>query len=286
MNVDLTINLPLVGGVIGFVFAYYKWNLSRRQDRAQYLERLLKEFNSDEIVQMVSKYDSTPELKADTSKIERTLDLVTFLCYLRENGLINEKEFSMFESKLNRVLTNTEISSFLRDTEDYKGELSDKGAYFYVLQYVKTRGLETVVVNTEEDGRAIGDNSPTDIVFEEPTMIIKINRAYKEGMSDYEILEAARKWWRINPDVANKAKLYLAVANGIVKGAFRKKGNWQKDETGLHNGRYCFEGFRAEESVWNQYIGKSVSYLFPKGAANPISYFGMPNTSPRMVSKS
>ena len=50
-------------------------------------------------------------------------------------------------------------------------------------------------------------------------LLIKINRLYKPTMSEEEIYEVTRKWWRCNPH-RRRPDVALAVYRGIVRAAY------------------------------------------------------------------
>lgn len=52
-------------------------------------------------------------------------------------------------------------------------------------------------------------------------LLIKINRLYKPTMSEAEIYEVTRKWWRCNPH-RRRPDVALAVYRGIVRAAYHQ----------------------------------------------------------------
>lgn len=107
--------------------------------------------------------------------------------------------------------------------------------------------------------------------FKEPTMIIKINRHYREGMGAEDLYNTTRQWWRVSLDHAQRMKYALAVVNGIVLEVYKME-RWEYGGE-EHDKRSCFFGQVAEESVRQRFIGKSVKALFTKGDASPVRYF-------------
>lgn len=110
--------------------------------------------------------------------------------------------------------------------------------------------------------------------FTEPTMIIKIERLYREGMDDDELYDVTRQWWRVNKNRAEKIRYVLAVSDSIVRKVFTPE-YWEIYD-GLDEECYkrcCFIGGSAPDKIQQRFVGKSVKSLFPKGAANPIRYF-------------
>ena len=271
----------------GVWFAFSKWKLTRRQNRSELLRTLEGDFFENEVIQRVMTEDSTLESWEDLGiaqerrrqAVEKAINLITHICYLRANELIEDGEFILFQDTIDRVLSTPCILGFLCDEYKRVGEKSAKGRYHYLFAYLEKAGRSlNPSVDESPTSRSKAEDhwssGPVEVEeFTEPTMIIKISRAYREGMSDDDIREATQGWWRITPGTANKAKLILAVANGMVKGVYRRSGPWQKDETGDHDGRYRFDGRAADDSVVRKFKDRSVAELFPKGASNPIRYF-------------
>lgn len=108
--------------------------------------------------------------------------------------------------------------------------------------------------------------------FKEPTMIIKINRHYREGMGAEALYNTTRQWWRISLERAQRMKYALAVVNGIVLEVYQID-HWEYGGE-EHDKRSRFFGQVAEERVRQRFVGKTVKALYPKGASTPTRYFG------------
>ncbi len=76
--------------------------------------------------------------------------------------------------------------------------------------------------------------------------------------------------------------LLMVLCRGLVVGAFRPEGPWidaTKENfpellTEDIPGKRGFNGGRAENEVWEQYVGKRVPTRYhKKGAANPVRYY-------------
>jgi uncharacterized protein len=103
-------------------------------------------------------------------------------------------------------------------------------------------------------------------------LLIKINRLYKPTMSEAEIYEVTRKWWRCNPH-RHRPDVALAVYRGIVRAAYHIEA-WEPapPENGNATGRWGFTGCPSDE-LTERYRWKSVRRLVGGSAQNPISYF-------------
>ena len=277
--------LTLVLACCGAVHAFVKWKRSLQQSRSVRLRIILNEFNKNEMIQNAYSRDNDLEtwtdfgLEEDSRRtvIEKTLSLISYLCYLRKKGLMDTDEFVFFQDTINRILSASCMSKFLADEYKRQGENEPQSRYNHVFTYMRETGISMSPVAEPFHRLSATSNGPSSPVavaeFTEPTMIIKINRVYREGMSPDDIRKATQEWWRITPETANKVNLILAVANGTVKGVYRRNGPWQKDETGDHDGRYRFDGRFADDDEVSKFKNRSVANLFPKGASNPIRYF-------------
>ena len=115
--------------------------------------------------------------------------------------------------------------------------------------------------------------------------IIKINKTYKQGMSEFELYEATRGTWKRKIESVSRASYCLSVANGIVVEVYEIE-QWYPAGTVPMQTRIVdlekrieFVGHPAMEKVRNRYIGKSVSHLFKRGEASPIKVILSQNAS-------
>ena len=113
----------------------------------------------------------------------------------------------------------------------------------------------------------------------EPTAIFVINQAWSEGDDSNSVYESARGFWRVGSGTRERISLVLAVANGIVRGAFRPT-SWAASPRPGQEGRWGFEGVVATE--FEQFIGTTVEHIpVSRGAANPVRLYstGLPASS-------
>ncbi len=120
----------------------------------------------------------------------------------------------------------------------------------------------------------------------DPSILIRIPRAYWEGMSDVALYEATRGVWRIG-ERRGQVRFGLAVHQGTVVEVFEIH-HWQPAGTATYTTRqfepdgftrrHEFVGAVAADPVRSRYLGKSVAHYFAKGAQNPITYAGVGST--------
>ena len=121
--------------------------------------------------------------------------------------------------------------------------------------------------------------------IEENVMLIKINRRYRNDMTDFEIYEVTRGVWRISPETAARIEYVFAVYGGVVLEVYKVAG-WFPAGTTQYvsrndllgeidqalSPRYEFVGKIAAEDIRKKYVHKSVLSISSHGAQNPIRY--------------
>lgn len=119
---------------------------------------------------------------------------------------------------------------------------------------------------------------PVDVVH--PSLLIRINRLYRYGMSAAELYEMTRGIWKVGPR-RSKARYALAVYKGVVRAVFEIE-SWHPERSTPYNirvfdepprpGRWEFIGRPADELIHVQYFGRSVQHYFKRGQRGPVAY--------------
>ena len=115
----------------------------------------------------------------------------------------------------------------------------------------------------------------------EPSILIRINKLYRYGMSDAELYDATRSAWKVGRRRREQAKFTFAVFEGVVRevysitqwlpGGSTYNVRWKGRATERKD-RWEFVGTIANSAVRDRYINRYVGHLFTQGAQNPISY--------------
>lgn len=108
-------------------------------------------------------------------------------------------------------------------------------------------------------------------IFDEPVVLININKKYVRGMSAEDIYEATRSAWRVSITRVNNARIVCSVYKGIIREVFIVKGWFAHPD---REGRSYFEGSVAPQVIRNKYIHKSVTKYWKQGSQSPIKYEG------------
>jgi hypothetical protein len=118
--------------------------------------------------------------------------------------------------------------------------------------------------------------TPVDI--EEPAILIRIRQLWEPGMSDEDLYDATRAYWKVGRR-REGAELGIAVADSIVRAVYSID-SWHRAGTSgrtsrIHSAapadRWEFIG-RLAESLQSKYVGHSVAHYFRHGNQNPILY--------------
>lgn len=107
----------------------------------------------------------------------------------------------------------------------------------------------------------------TPVRIDDRVILIRINKAFRYGMTDEQLYKATRQWWVLNPK--RNPDLALAVFNGVVRAAYRIDARlWKQD---AETGRWQFSGTRDPEAE-AKYAWRDVREYAKQGAQNPIKY--------------
>lgn len=107
-------------------------------------------------------------------------------------------------------------------------------------------------------------------VFEEPMLLIRVNRLYKPGMKPKELYDATRMQWRVGPR-AFEQKYACAVYLGIIREVYEIK-KWEPMEVINGHQRHGFTGMVAKPEIRDKYKNTSVKHLFKQGHQSSIVY--------------
>lgn len=109
-------------------------------------------------------------------------------------------------------------------------------------------------------------------VFEEPVILIRVNRAYQPGMKPKELYDATRMQWRVGPR-AFQLKYACAVYLGIIREVYEIK-EWSPMDVIHGYQRHGFSGKVAPPAIRDKYRHTSVKHLLKQGHQSSIVYVG------------
>ncbi len=120
------------------------------------------------------------------------------------------------------------------------------------------RGLKTVdEVFQHYDAKAV--------TFEEPCIIININRLYTRDISAQKLYDSTRASWIVGIK-RDRAKYAIASYRGLVREVYEIE-KWQPN-----GDRWEFVGKVAADKIRDKYLNQSLENYIKKGGQNPIRY--------------
>jgi hypothetical protein len=118
--------------------------------------------------------------------------------------------------------------------------------------------------------------------IKEPSILVRINKLYRYGMSPVELYDATRSAWKVGPHM-HQAELAFAVYEGVIREVYRITGWLPAGSTFNHRyggqapakrrPRWEFVGVIAEDRLRKRYVNRFVG--FAPGAQNPVSYVNL-----------
>lgn len=114
----------------------------------------------------------------------------------------------------------------------------------------------------------------------ENVLIIKINRAYRNDMTDFELYEVTRGTWVINLEKAKQIEYAFAVYASIVLEVYSVAG-WHPafstfyssiKNAPMNHDRYEFVGKIAPKEIREKYRLRSIAKISDYGSRDPIRY--------------
>ena len=117
----------------------------------------------------------------------------------------------------------------------------------------------------------------------EPSLLIRIPRLYREGMSARELYDSTRGVWKLGRR-REGAQLALAVESGVVREVYEihewhtagsTEYAFRKHEEVALPGRWEFTGSVAGPDIRRRYVGESVAHYFKRGARAPVLYVNL-----------
>jgi len=121
--------------------------------------------------------------------------------------------------------------------------------------------------------------APEQAEFQEPAMLIRVNRLFRYDMSPIELYDATRGIWRLSPEKA-RGRLAMAVFDRVIQEVYEVEawlpaGSTFSTRGRLRTrGRYELVGRVAKEALRSRYRLKSVSDQLSPGNRYPIRYVG------------
>jgi len=209
--------------------------------------------------------------------------------HLEEHG--NSQKI-LYISELKKQGLNPKIEIIIHGLEDEKTALRVESSIIDLIEIKKLTNKQSGYKSasygrmTIDQINALYDKQSVNI--EEPSILIRINQAFRYSMTTIELYDFTRGQWKLNPERAKNAKYGISVYEGVIQEVYEildwyKAGATFSIRQGIERvnkdvenepleGRFEFIGNLAPKEIREKYRFKSVEHYFKKGNSNPIKY--------------
>lgn len=114
--------ISVTTGIVGLVFGLYQYYRNSKDRRSLRLNELIFRLWSDEEIRstiQLFEYDTTwyhncSFVSRDTeTRVDKTLQYLSYICYLKKQGVITQNEFNVFEYEISRLFHNRCVKEYL-----------------------------------------------------------------------------------------------------------------------------------------------------------------------------
>ena len=118
---DITSILSVFLVILGGIFGFHQWRKNILLKRAGYINDLTEKIRTDnDIKDIIYIFDYDKEwysLQFHKSgelelKVDKTLSYFSYICYLKRQKIISNKEFDFFKYEVERILINQQVQDY------------------------------------------------------------------------------------------------------------------------------------------------------------------------------
>ena len=67
--------------------------------------------------------------------MDKTLSYFSYICYLREQKIISDKEFNFFKYEINRILMNSQVQDYFYNLYHFSNKNNTPITFLYLFRY-------------------------------------------------------------------------------------------------------------------------------------------------------
>lgn len=141
---DIISIISLILVMAGGIFGYYQWRKSILLGRAEYINELTEKIRTDKYIKDViymfdynykwytEQFHGSGKLEL---KVDKTLSYFSYICYLREQKIISDKEFNFFKYEINRILRNSQVQDYFYNLYHFSNKNNTPITFLYLFKY-------------------------------------------------------------------------------------------------------------------------------------------------------
>ena len=143
---DIFAGISLILVIIGGVFAYYQWRRNVSLKRASYINELTEKIRTDPFISDTiylldyeqswysNEFHSSGEMEL---KMDKTLSYFSYICYLKKQKIISNKEYKFFKYEIERILLNSDIQDYFYNLYHFSKKFKVPFTFQYLFDYGK-----------------------------------------------------------------------------------------------------------------------------------------------------
>lgn len=141
---DIISIISLILVMAGGIFGYYQWRKSILLRRAEYINELTEKIRTDKYIKdVIYMFDYNYEWYTEQFhgsgkfelKVDKTLSYFSYICYLREQKIISDKEFNFFKYEINRILRNSQVQDYFYNLYHFSNKNNTPITFLYLFKY-------------------------------------------------------------------------------------------------------------------------------------------------------
>ena len=146
---NIIAGLSFIAVVIGGIVSLYQYSKSIKLKRADYIYDLIEKIRTDkEISPIIYKieygerwYDANFHGGKIESQVDKTLSYFAYICYLKKQKIISDKEFEFFKYQVNRILTNDGVIDYFYNLYHFANKFNTPISFKHLFDYGKNNKM-------------------------------------------------------------------------------------------------------------------------------------------------
>lgn len=136
--------------IIGGIFGCYQWRKSVLLKRADYINALIEKIRTDndikDVVYMLDYGENWYTEKFHGSgkkeiKVDKTLSYFSYICYLKKQRIISNREFTFFKYEIERILMNVQVKDYFYNLYHFSNKYDTPFTFYYLFEYGEKRKM-------------------------------------------------------------------------------------------------------------------------------------------------
>lgn len=146
---DITSSISVILVMVGSVFGYYQWRKNVLLRRVGYINELIEKIRTDKYIKDViymfdyddkwysKQFHGSGKLEL---KVDKTLSYFSYICYLKDQKVISDKEFNFFKYEIDRILMNSQVQDYFYNLYHFSNKNHAPITFLYLFKYGEKTG--------------------------------------------------------------------------------------------------------------------------------------------------